>query len=315
MVDLFGQAANVARNLRYRGLGAFSELASMLRYRVQSTTDADPVLDADWDVLVVLDACRADLFAAVAETGDYDFLTAAPASRTSPASSSEEWLNTVFGGADDAALAGLAYVTGNPFSASEIDADRFHSVEAVWQYAWDDDLGTIPPRPITDAAVRTWRDADADRLVVHYMQPHFPSIPAAGDTADDGIELDRFGETSLSVWDDLRFGRRSEADAWDAYRQNLEYVLDDLDVLFSNLDADTAVITADHGNAFGERDLYGHPGGVDLPVLRDVPWCAVSPTDDHTHEPGASGQTADADEGDVDGDVVEERLEDLGYRT
>ncbi|MXR20063.1 hypothetical protein [Halobacterium bonnevillei] len=312
MVDVSGQAANVARNLRYRGLGAFSEFASLLRYSVQSTTTPDPVLDADWDVLVVLDACRADLFAEVARDGDYDFLPVDPATRTSPASSSVEWLETVFGGADDDELGGLAYVTGNPYSASKIDADRFHTVSEVWRYAWDDDLGTIPPRPVTDAAIETWRASDADRLVVHYMQPHFPSIPASADAADDGIELDRFGETSLSVWDDLRFGRRSEADAWRAYRSNLELVLDDLAVLFSNLEADTAVVTADHGNAFGEHDVYGHPGGVDLSCLREVPWAVVSPTDDHTYEP----DTGDAEADDTDGEnVVEERLEDLGYRT
>lgn len=312
MVDVIGQAANVARNLRYRGLGAFNEFASMLRYSVQSTTDADPVIDADWDVLVVLDACRADLFDEVTDGGTYDFLPANSGTRTSPASSSEAWLRTVFGDADDAALCDLAYVTGNPFSASKIEAERFHSVEAVWRYAWDDDLGTIPPRPITDAAIRTWRESDADRMVVHYMQPHFPSIPAAGGRADEGIELDRFGETSLSVWDDLRFGHRSTDEAWTAYRENLEHVLEDLELLFSNLAAEAAVVTADHGNAFGEHDVYGHPGGVDLPVLRDVPWCPVSPTDDASHDPGDGAQAAETDDGE---DVIEARLEDLGYRT
>lgn len=315
MVDLFGQAANVARNLRYRGVDAFREFASLLRYSVVSTTDPDPVLDADWDVLVVLDACRADLFSAVAAAADYDFLPdAGPETRTSPASSSEEWLANVFEAAPDAALADLAYVTGNPFSASEFDASRLHTVEEVWRYAWDDDIGSIPPRPVTDAAIRTWRETDAARMVVHYMQPHFPSIPAARDGAgDDGISLDRFGTRSLSVWDDLRFGHRTRDEAWRAYRENLEYVLEDLEVLCSNLDAERAVVTADHGNAFGEHDVYGHPGGVDLPVLRTVPWCPVSTTDARSHSVEASHDTAP--ELDDERQAVEERLEDLGYRT
>jgi hypothetical protein len=310
MVDVPAQAANVARNLRHRGVDAVRELASLVAYSLQSTTDPDPVLDADWDVLVVLDACRADLFAEVAADADHDFLPADPGSRTSPASSSVEWLETVFGGASDGALADLAYVTGNPYSASKIDHDRFHSVEEVWRYAWDDDLGTIPPRPVTDAAVRTGREAVADRMVVHYMQPHFPSV-VEREQRSDGVELDAFGDDEMSVWDDLRFGRRSEADAWQTYRENLEYVLDDLAVLFENLDAERVVVTADHGNAFGERHVYGHPGGVDLPVLREVPWFETTATDTRSHEPDAAGRD---DTGD-DGDVVEERLEDLGYRT
>jgi hypothetical protein len=310
MVDVPAQAANVARNLRYRGLDAVRELASLVAYSLQSTTDPDPVLDADWDVLVVLDACRADLFAEVATGSDYDFLPAEPGSRTSPASSSVEWLETVFGGADDDALADLAYVTGNPYSASKIDHDRFHTVDEVWRYAWDDDLGTIPPRPVTDAAVRTGRETTADRMVVHYMQPHFPSV-LEREQRSEGVELDEFGDDEMSVWDDLRFGHRSEADAWQTYRENLEYVFDDLDLLFKNLDAERVVVTADHGNAFGEHHVYGHPGGVDLPVLRKVPWCETTATDTRNHDPDAAGH----DDTGESGDVIEERLEDLGYRT
>ncbi|GAA0267229.1 alkaline phosphatase family protein [Halobacterium noricense] len=310
MVDVPAQVANVARNLRYRGVDAVRELASLVAYSLQSTTDPDPVLDADWDVLVLLDACRADLFADVAADADYDSLPAEPGSRTSPASSSVEWLETVFGGASDDALADLAYVTGNPYSASKIDHDRFHTVDEVWRYAWDDDLGTIPPRPVTDAAIRTGRESTADRMVVHYMQPHFPSV-VEREQRSEGVELDEFGDDEMSVWDDLRFGHRSEADAWKSYRQNLEYVLDDLALLFENLDAERVVVTADHGNAFGEHHVYGHPGGVDLPVLREVPWWETTTTDTYSHDPDAAGRD-DTGEG---GDVIEERLEDLGYRT
>ena len=310
MVDVPAQAANVARNLRYRGGDAVRELASLVAYSLQSTTDPDPVLAADWDVLVVLDACRADLFAEVTADADYDFLPAEPGSRTSPASSSVEWLETVFGGASDDDLADLAYVTGNPYSASKIDHDRFHTVDEVLRYAWDDDLGTIPPRPVTDAAIRTGRETTADRMVVHYMQPHFPSV-AGREQRSEGVELAEFGDDEMSVWDDLRFGRRSEADAWQTYRENLEYVLDDLDLLFENLDAERVVVTADHGNAFGEHHIYGHPGGVDLPVLREVPWCEMTAMDTHSHEPAAAGRDDTGDSG----DVIEERLEDLGYRT
>jgi len=309
MVDVPAQAANVARNLRYRSADAVRELASLVAYSLRSTTDADPVLDADWDALVVLDACRADLFAEVAAAGDYDFLPEHPGSRTSPASSSVEWLESVFGDAPDGALADLAYVTGNPYSASKIDHDRFHSVEAVWEYGWDDALGTIPPRPVTDAAIRTGRECDADRVVVHYMQPHFPSV-ADRDQRSDGVALAAFGDEEMSVWDDLRFGHRSEADAWASYRGNLECVLADLALLFANLDAERVVVTADHGNAFGEHHLYGHPGGVDVPVLREVPWCETTATDTHSHEPERTDRDADTDDA-----VVEERLEDLGYRT
>ncbi|ERG88701.1 MAG: hypothetical protein J07HX5_00847, partial [halophilic archaeon J07HX5] len=56
--------------------------------------------------------------------------------------------------------------------------------------------------------------------------------------------------------------------------------------------------------------LYGHPGGVDVPCLRRVPWCVTSATDTRSREPGGSDK---ADE--TDRSVVADRLEDLGYRT
>ncbi|MFC3477416.1 alkaline phosphatase family protein [Halobacterium litoreum] len=298
--------AAAVRSLRYAGLDAVREFVSRTYYAVGSRTDPDPVLDADWDLLVVLDACRADVFADVVGDGDYSFDVGDTA--TSPASTSTEWLESVFGAATDDELADVAYVTGNPYTTRTIDTDRFGYVDEVWKHAWDDDTGTIPPRPLTDAAIRAGREADTERLVVHYMQPHFPTV--FGD--DDGIALDDWGDQPMSVWEELRFGKRSEADVWADYERNLEAVLEDVELLLSNVDADTAVLTADHGNAFGEHHIYGHPGGVDIPALREVPWCVTSATDEQTRDPG-DGAAPATDE--TDADVVDERLESLGYKT
>jgi len=304
--------AAAARSLRHAGLDAVREFVSRTYYSLGSRSDPDDVLAADWDLLVVLDACRADVFADVVGDGDYSFDAGDTA--TSPASTSTEWLESVFGAASDDALSEVADVTGNPYSSRTVDTDRLGACEEVWRYAWDDDLGTIPPRPLTDAAVRAGRRGDAERLVVHYMQPHFPTVFEGGDGggrggSDDGIALDDWGDEPMSVWEQLRFGRRTADDVWADYERNLEAVLDDVEVLLANVDAETAVLTADHGNAFGERHVYGHPGGVDLPALRAVPWCETTATD-----------TGDYDPGDPDGDratdeeTVDDRLESLGYK-
>ncbi|WP_276256929.1 hypothetical protein [Halomontanus rarus] len=306
-----------ARSLRHAGLDAVRELAWRTYFSVRSSTDADPILSADWDLLVVLDACRADLFSDVlSETNRAYEGIHAGTTRTSPASSSEEWLRNVFVDADSNELADVAYVSGNPYTARVLDADRFGTVVDVWREAWDDDLGTIPPRPITDRAIELGREDRFDRLVVHYMQPHFPSL-AAPDSEDRGVALSQFGDESMSVWEDLRFGRVSESTVWERYRANLEAVLEEVECLLANVDAESAVITADHGNAIGEYGIYGHPGGVDLPCLREVPWCETTATDRRTREPDAD-ESAGA-EGDTPAEeqraTVEERLEQLGYRS
>ncbi|ERH09015.1 MAG: PglZ domain protein [halophilic archaeon J07HX64] len=320
MFDIAAPAASIARNLRHRGFGAVHEFASMVRYSVGSTTTPDPVLTANWDVLVVLDACRADLFREVVVDGGYELPDGRFDTRMSPASASTGWLDTVFGAATDAQLADLVYVTGNPYSASMVEDTRFQAVEEVWRDSWDDDAGTIPARPVTDAAVRAGRRQEPARLVVHYMQPHFPALGdsnrANGVTSESehnsrsrGVTLSEFGDRGMSVWEDLRLGRWTVEGAWEAYRANLVYVLEEVTALLSNLDAGTVVLTADHGNAFGEHAVYGHPGGVDLPCLREVPWYETTATDTHSRETRSREST-----GKQTGDVVEQRLRDLGYK-
>lgn len=326
MGELAARAATVARNLRYRPAGAVRELTAIVANSLRSRTDPDPVVDADWDLLVVLDACRADLLAEViqARGGDHDGLGVGGTdlvreTRTSPASATPEWLERTFGAASADRLAEIAYVTGNPFSDSLLDGDRLHVLVEPWRTDWDDRLGTVPPRPVTDAAVRTGRETDAERLVVHYMQPHFPALdPEAGVPDGDGtggVTLEAFGDEEMSVWDDLRFGRRSVEAAWAAYRDNAERVLADVDLLLRSVDAERAVVTADHGNAFGEHGLYGHPGGVDVPVLREVPWYVTTATDTGAYEPAGRPGTATGGGADHTDSTVDDRLEDLGYRT
>ncbi|PSP95237.1 hypothetical protein BRC84_03510 [Halobacteriales archaeon QS_1_68_44] len=299
--DVAGEAV---QNLRGAGLGAVREFLSRSYRRHGRSLSADPVFGADWDLLVVLDACRADLWA---EVVDSDSMLPVGTTRVSPGGTSTEWLEATFGEAQPERLSSTGYVTANPYSADHVDGAALGHLREVWRDAWDDDLGTVRPRAVTDAAIRAGREHDLDRLVVHYMQPHFPSIV---DDRDDGVELEAFGDEPLSVWEDLRFGRRSRAEVWRAYRANLRAVLPEVELLLSNIDADRAVITADHGNAVGERGLYGHAAGLALRPLREVPWAVTTAADTGRHDPPAAaaavGETASAE--------VAARLERLGYR-
>ncbi|ELY81155.1 hypothetical protein C487_03918 [Natrinema pallidum DSM 3751] len=136
------------------------------------------------------------------------------------------------------------------------------------------------------------------------MQPHFPSIP---DPIGSGIDIETFGEWE-SVWDDLESGEIATERVWKSYRKNLEYVLEDVELLLENVNAENTVISADHGNAFGELGFYGHPPHNPLPCLRRVPWVETYASDENSYEPNKERQTVDVSESDV-----ESRLEDLGY--
>lgn len=258
------------------------------------------VYERDWDVLVVLDACRVDVLREVAH--QYPFLSEVSAHR-SPGSCSPEWMNETFGGQYRSDVAETAYVTGNPFSERRLNVGKFDHVDEVWKYAWDEDSGTIPPRPITDRAIATARECNPERLIIHYMQPHFPSLP---DPLSEGISLKAFDETWRSPLDRLRDGELTRERVWQSYQKNLEWVLGDLSLLLENMDAETVAITADHGEAFGEYGIYEHPCGMPISCLREVPWVETSATDKGNYEPETEVARPDADE-------LEEKLSALGY--
>jgi hypothetical protein len=271
--------------------------------RLDPYVTGEPVFAREWDLLIVLDACRPDLLASVAPA--FDFLPRRPETVRSVGSSSWVWMERNFTAKWAAEMGETAYVTGNPYSSDYVDPSAFALVDEVWQYAWDDDRGTVPARPITDRAIDTARAHGPDRLLVHYMQPHFPSVP---DPLGSAIDIETFGEGWASVWDDLEAGRVSKDRVWDSYRANLEYVLEDVQVLLANVDAETAVVTADHGNALGEFGFYGHPPLVPLPCVRRVPWVETTATDSGEYEPTVEGEHAS-----LAADEVASRLEDLGY--
>jgi hypothetical protein len=236
------------------------------------------VYDRPWDVLVVLDACRADLLRSVAD--DVGSLGSVETVR-SVGSSSSEWLENTFVGHEETAR--TAMVTGNTWTDRYLDADAFAVLDEVWKYAWDDDLGTVPAAPITDRAIATARRHDPDRLVVHYMQPHHPFVPdpIAG---DGGIARTGAHSSDSNPWILLRRGEISVDRVREAYEANLRYVLPEVETLIENVDGRVA-ITADHGNLFGEWGLYGHPMCTPVPALLAVPWVETKGEDRRTSTP------------------------------
>jgi hypothetical protein len=227
------------------------------------------VYEREWDVLVVLDACRADLLQSIA--ADIEFLGDVRTIR-SVGSSSSEWLENTFDG--HAETARTVMVTGNTWSDRYLDADAFGALDEVWKYAWDDEIGTVPASAITDRAIGLARDRDPDRLVVHYMQPHHPFVPdpLAG---DDGMARTGSHSTESNPWVLLRRGETTVERVRAAYEANLRYVLPEVATLVENLSG-RVVITADHGNLFGEWGLYGHPMHTPVPALLSVPWAETT---------------------------------------
>jgi hypothetical protein len=202
-------------------------------------------------------------------------------------------------------------VTGNPVVSYWVDT-AFSRFEEVWYDNFDPDIGTVPAESVTEKAIQVHKDNPNKRLIVHYLQPHYPFVedPELRFTKFEGtdeLEVTNVRSGASDVWEAVGLGLVDPNDAWAGYRRNLEYVLDAIDPLLEIVSG-KVVITSDHGNALGERTrpipmkLYGHPTGIYHPVLRNVPWAEIR----------VESGRADSKDKKLDADV-EDKLRQLGY--
>jgi len=292
------------RSLGYLSYRSQEARLSFERFSYNMLHPSKYIFEDDWDTLIILDACRYDLWEKVSD--DYGFLDSAEhRSVHSPASSSMEWMQANFTDEYADTMGETAYVTANPFTQDHADEEDFALLDEVWKYGWDDELGVVHPDFVTDRAVDVARSDVGDRLLVHYMQPHFPSLRQP----ELGSKIDPEENSWInSVWDKLEKGEIDYDTVWKAYRDNLRDVLKSVETLLRNHDASKVIITADHGNGFGEGGVYGHPGHRAHRVLWEVPYCATEATDKGTYTPEHTRERTETTD-----DDVEKRMEALGY--
>lgn len=267
------------------------------------------VMEEDWDNLVLLDACRYDMFA---EQIDFD---GELQSRISLGSTSEEFLERNFGGS---IFHDTVYVNTNPYLPRlGLDDGTFHAVVDLLD-EWDPELQTVHPETVVEAARDAHLEFPDKRLIIHFMQPHIPFIGEIGrKIVGDGWTTDRAAENVNSIWKQLRHDD-VEIDleiVWKAYFENLDIVLSHVESLLDLVPGKT-VVSADHGNLVSERlrpipttPKYGHPYGVYAQELVKVPWFVVeSGNRRQVRSEPPINQRSQSDE------TIEQRLHALGYR-
>jgi hypothetical protein len=251
--------------------------ATRLHPRYPGYEEAVRVMAEDWDTLIVLDACRADAFRQVADTDRFDSVER----RVSLGSHSSEWTRRNFAGET---FGDTVYVSANPHTSLEA-GDAFHRIVELWETDFDEAAGVVLPGAVRDAAIEAYESSPDKRLIVHFMQPHGPFV--GSDIGDDHTD---------------------ETEYWQAYRENLAYVLPPVHEIIDAVPGKT-VVTADHGQAYAsgltERlGIGGHKPRLRFPSLVHVPW-AVIEGDRRTIR---AGDTTTAQ-----GATVDDRLRDLGY--
>ncbi|WP_160133609.1 hypothetical protein [Halococcus salsus] len=291
------------------------------------------VFSRDWDLLIVMDACRVDALRMVAD--EYSFVNDVDR-MCSVGGSTPEWVASTFREPYLEKIRDTAYVTANAYAdfifEYGMDKSRWTATNGPEDHLfagdWSDTLrkhdlgyyerahryepqegdglprhvnGSTPPGYVTDRGISVGRNTDCDRMILHYIQPH---VGWVAKTLEEGRDQYLY-ESDASAY--LMQGGSREV-AFGAYLDELRYVLDSIEVLLDNIDAEKVAITADHGEAFGEYLRYDHHVGSLDPQVRFVPWAETTATDSRNYEPRfASADEATSEEG------MAEQLAALGY--
>lgn len=145
---------------------------SCVRRRIQ-------VMQESWNYLLILDACRYDMFA---QLSNRFFPTGCLECAESVGTATVEWRDQSFPGW----YPDIVYISGNPYINARkpifnfYGPDHFHSIVDVWATAWDPIAGTVYPDKVVQAALCALRDFPGKRLIIHFLQPHAPYISQAG---------------------------------------------------------------------------------------------------------------------------------------
>jgi len=276
-------------------------------------TREQDVHGAEWDYLIVLDACRYDIFK---EEYD-DFLNGNLEKVESRGSATPEWLWKTFTSRYNYNyISANPYINGQGLSLSQLiggcnqewNADKhFQNIVDSWITDWNEEINTVRPEDLTDTALE---NLEYSKTIIHYIQPHRPFI-SAGDAEEFGWEAKnklKENEKSLlskalsktrPIWDPvyqrmpyrlqskiksaLGLGsdsfenlvqKEGEEKVKEYYRQDVRLALQQVQRLVQQLNG-KVVVTADHGELLGEKDEWGHKIGMKKPELLEVPWLEV----------------------------------------
>jgi len=230
----------------------------------------DIISKGKWDVLIVLDACRYDVFKALFHK-EFNIKPV-----ISSGSCTIEWFYKTFTRKYD----DVVYVSGNPYISrfkvtlgdmSYVASKFFYHLTEGWREGWRSINGifTVCPKTLTLIAKTVANLYKSKRLIIHFLQPHAP-YPLC-DSLRKYFVNDK-GSPDKYLWKALRNNEVDKKLAFECYVRNLKWVMTYVEDLINFFKDKKIVITSDHQEFFGENGIYNHPCGLKDSRLRIVPW-------------------------------------------
>ncbi len=262
----------------------------------------------DWDNLIILDACRFDVFK------DNNILKGNLKAIESVGPCTPQWIKGTFINNLDK-CSDIVYYAGCPYAADRffkklLGKNPFHKVYELFINLWHPIYKTVLPQDMNRVVVNTSDQFKNKKKIIHYIQPHHPFISKPEWILESwsGKRNEALGgdyKHEKCVWTLLKERKISKEDAWEAYVENFKIVIKEVELLLPYLKGKT-IITADHGNGFMEKwngmNILAHPNGVFAPILLNVPYFEVDMNEYKSIDLKKSEE-----------DMIQDRLKSLGY--
>jgi len=248
----------------------------------------EPIIEEPWDQLIILDDCRFDMFESEFKKRH---LPGELRSKLSLGSWTGEFLRKNF---TKEYYPDIVYISANPFTDKYLK-EKFYRMISVWKTSWDKRYNTVLPAPVYRAAVKAFRKYPDKRIIVHFLQPHHPYLTLNGEDTTMSIIRDSISKGCFKMDTVLKeplnelylspiYSKFHLKKLIWAYKENLRIVMPYVELLLHNFKG-ISVVTADHGELFGEYvtpmipiRVYGHGIGNN-PNLRVVPWWIIRDPD------------------------------------
>ncbi len=271
-----------------------------------------PIHKENWDYLIILDACRYDYFK---EVYSQYFKGGLKKVKSRGSSTEEWLEKNFPDEYDYTYISSNPYINGKGVSLDDMMKGRksrwnainhFKEIIDVWDSNWNKKKGTVLPEEVSKTAKK---HKTKKPLIIHYLQPHGPYITkkenkyfsfnlnekAAGKKRNNKIKdsiwfllatpfhqlpfrWQKKIKKLLGIYTKNDLERIEEEEGEKKlkgyYKKNLSAVMKSIQKMCKSLDG-KVIITADHGENFGEGGIWGHQYESDNELLRTVPWFTV----------------------------------------
>lgn len=245
---------------------AWRKVVSWLSQRFSNESQHYLINNTDWDILIVLDACRWDVLDTVA-TVPIEYCI-------SPETSTPSWLRE----AEDSKIFSDTYIiTANTnYLDFELGAKE---LDCISDEAWDHSIGNVPPEPVYET-INEYIEKDKMPIVGHVLPPHAPYITKVGDSWITGLsDEDAWNSKNedVSAQQRMATGKIDMERARKSYISSVKSTWESTEQYISDWiqEGYSVAVTADHGECFGKFEdwfMYEHPGGCHIKSLTRVPW-------------------------------------------